>query len=397
MTATVYGAGVRQRATMPARHGPSGVMSARFAQNLANAEKAIGEPFVGVTADGKPVPGLFPLRGTGVSTAPIKAAAEAFLAALQPQQRAAAGFALDSDAWQRWNNTHPFLMRHGALLEEMTDAQREAALGLLRAGLSERGFQTARDIMRLNYTIGEITGSWEEYGEWVYWLSVFGTPSDDEPWGWQIDGHHLILNCLVLGDQLVLTPAFMGSEPVHAEDGKYAGTRVLEEEERSGYELIQSLSPEQRRKAMPYAEMENTQGFDGWLKGGAWRDNLVLPYEGIRAADLTSGQRDLLLRVVGTYVGHIRPGHSELRLDEVKRHIEETHLLWMGGTEADSVYYYRIHSPVVLVEFDHQRGVAFDNDTPSRNHIHTMVRTPNGGDYGRDLLRQHYEQHHRAK
>jgi hypothetical protein len=64
----------------------------------------------------------------------------------------------------------------------------------------------------------------------------------------------------------------------------------------------------------------------------------------------------------------------------------------MGACEEDSVFYYRVHSPVLLIEFDHQRGVALDNDEPSRQHIHSVVRTPNGNDYGKDLLRQHHEQ-----
>jgi hypothetical protein len=81
-------------------------------------------------------------------------------------------------------------------------------------------------------------------------------------------------------------------------------------------------------------------------------------------------------------------------MDEVRQHLAETHLMWLGGIEDDSVFYYRIHSPVVLIEFDHLRGVALDNDEPARTHIHTVVRTPNGNDYGRDLLGQHYARFH---
>ena len=99
---------------------------------------------------------------------------------------------------------------------------------------------------------------------------------------------------------------------------------------------------------------------------------------------------DALLDVLETYIGRIRPGHSEARRNEVKRHLNHTYFAWMGGTDEDGVFYYRIHSPVILIEFDHQRGIAFDNDAPSRHHIHTVVRTPNGNDYGRDLLRQHH-------
>jgi hypothetical protein len=394
MTTTAYGAGIRRRALMPARRLPD-EMPERFRQNLANADRILAEPFTGITTSGAALAGLFRLEATGFSTAPVKEAAEGFLAALSPEQRRNACFPLESDAWQRWNNTHPYQMRHGVLMEELSEHQRQAGLELLRASLSARGFQTSRDIMRLNYTIGEISGSWEEYGEWVYWLSIFGTPSDSQPWGWQIDGHHLILNCFVLGDQLVLTPAFMGSEPVHAESGKFAGTRVLDLEEQRGLELAQSLSPSQLELAgRTQAPVEGAGPFDGRLKGGALRDNLVLPYEGVASTALTPGQRELLLGLVETYVGHMRPGHAEARMAEVRRHLDDTHLLWLGDTGADSVFYYRVHSPVILIEFDHQRGVAFDNDEPSRNHIHTVVRTPNGNDYGKDLLRQHYQRHH---
>lgn len=80
-------------------------------------------------------------------------------------------------------------------------------------------------------------------------------------------------------------------------------------------------------------------------------------------------------------------------MEEVKNHLPETYLPWIGGTDEDSVFYYRVHSPVILIEFDHQRGIALDNDEPSRNHVHRVVRMPNGNDYGKDLLRQHREQH----
>ncbi len=141
------------------------------------------------------------------------------------------------------------MMRHGVCLDDVSVAQRGLALVLLRESLSADGYQTARDVMKLNEHIMEITNRPAEYGEWLYWVSVFGTPGPSEPWGWQIDGHHLIVNCFVLGDQMVLTPNFMGSEPVLAESGKYAGTRVFAAEERDGYALMTALSPAQRAKA----------------------------------------------------------------------------------------------------------------------------------------------------
>ena len=125
-------------------------------------------------------------------------------------------------------------MRHGLLLEDLTEPQRAAALELLRASLSARGFDDVRDVMRFNEVLAEITGSVDEYGEWLYFLSIFGTPSPTEPWGWQLDGHHLNLHCFVLGDQVVMTPAFLGSEPCVATTGRYAGLRVFDDEERRG-------------------------------------------------------------------------------------------------------------------------------------------------------------------
>ena len=269
----------------------------------------------------------------------------------------------------------------------MSPAQRDSALGLIRESLSTQGFQTARDVMRLNELVLAITGSRAEYGEWLYWMSILGTPSADGPWGWQIDGHHLIVNCFILGDQIVMTPMFLGSEPVAAHEGPYAGTRVFQAEEQGGLALMRALTPEQRRQATLAAELP------GEVFTAAFRDNVELKYEGIRGDVLASGQQRLLLEVLETYVARIRPGHAGVRLDEVKRHFAETHFAWMGGADEDSVFYYRIHSPVILIEFDHQAGIAFANDEPTRRHIHTVVRTPNGNDYGKDLLRQHHEQH----
>ena len=97
-------------------------------------------------------------------------------------------------------------------------------------------------------------------------------------------------------------------------------------------------------------------------------------------------------------MGNLRDGHARVQMGDVRRHLDDTHFAWIGGTEPDSVFYYRIHSPVILIEFDHQRPanlrhLANDPAPPNAEHIHTVVRTPNGNDYGKDLLRQHYAAH----
>ena len=388
MTSSIADYRPRQRPISSGRALPA-PLPEFLAGYIQSGNAAVAEPFKGVTVDGVVRPDLFTIGQTGISTRPIQEAAEAFLASLNAEQRAAATFPLESDAWRRWSNIHVFTMRHGASLADMDANQRDQALALLHAGLSAPGFTTARDVMKLNETIGEITNRWEEYGEWLYWLSVFGTPSATEPWGWQIDGHHLIVNCLVLGDQLVMTPMFMGSEPTVAEIGKYTGTRVFAAEEQRGLTLMRALTADQRATATISQDLPRE------VFTTAFRDNFELLYEGIRHGDLSDAQQRLLLDVIGTYVGRMRSGHAEVKMTEIKQHLADTHFAWMGGVEEDSVFYYRVHSPVILIEFDHQRGVALDNDEPSRNHIHTVVRTPNGNDYGKDLLRQHYERAHR--
>ena len=376
---------VRQRPVRSGRALPS-ELPERTKNDIETAESLIAQDFKGVTTHGTPVPGLYSIAKTGLPTNGITSAVDAFLALLSPDQRDAAMFSVDSGAWRRWSNIHPFLMRHGVCLDGMNLEQRELALGVLKASLSPSGFELARNIMRLNESIREITGSDEELGEWLYWLSVMGQPSPDQPWGWQIDGHHLIVNCFNLGDQLVMTPMFMGSEPVAVEIGKYAGTRVFQSEEEKGLNLAQSLTGEQRRKVIISEDMPPE------VFTTAFRDNYELKYEGICYDELSSDQQSLLFDLVGTYLNRMRQGHAESKLREVKQHINSTYFAWMGGTDSESVFYYRVHSPVILIEFDHQSGIALESDGPSRNHIHTVVRTPNGNDYGKDLLRQHREQ-----
>jgi len=347
------------------------------------------EPFKGITTGGEIAPGLFSIRATGVSTKPVKEAADRFLAALSADQRAKTTFAADDDEWRQWHNVHR-AARQGVSFKEMSDVQREAAYGLMRASLSARGMQQSRDVMRLNGHLAELVGNFEEYGEFLYWLTVMGTPSEREPWGWQLDGHHLVINYFVLGDQVVMTPSFFGSEPTVAESGAYKGTKVLQDEQAKGEALLMSLNAEQRKAAIvnPSKTGNNAQT-------QAFRDNAVLPYQGIRATALTPAQRSDLLALIGLYAGQMRDGHASVKMADVSRHLDDTWLSWVGGWDDGAAFYYRIQSPVILIEFDHQSPVAIGRrgGPPTRRHVHAVVRTPNGNDYGKDLLRQHYERH----
>jgi len=377
---------LRRRLPMPA-FKPAPQYSEFLQRMMARAKDVLGEEFKGITADGIVRPGLFPVRKTGVSLQPMLRAAREFLAMLDARQQRQACFDIHSEAWRSWSNVHPFLMRHGIGLYELAPAQRQAALALVSSGLSASGFETARNVMRLNEHALELTGLTDEYNEWYYWLSLFGTPSDSDPWGWQFDGHHLIINCFILGDQLVLTPLFMGSEPVFAESGKYAGTQVFRAEESVGLALMQGFSQEQQAKAIIGTRLP------GEVLGAAYSDNLRMPYEGLRYDEMTSEQQRVLRELMGVYLHHMRSGHAEIRLEEAFDHLRDTHFSWIGAHDNHGAFYYRIYSPVVLIEFDHQPGIVYANNEPTRDHIHTVIRTPNGNDYGKDLLRQHYAQH----
>ena len=377
---------LRRRLPMPA-YEPPPKYSEFLQRMLVRAREALGEEFRGITADGIVRPGLFPVHKTGVSLEPILRAARDFLATLDSRQQRRVSFNIQSDAWRSWSNVHPFLMRHGLGLHELAPAQRQAALAVVSSVLSASGFETARNVMKLNEHAGELTGLTEEYSEWYYWLSIFGTPSATEPWGWQLDGHHLIINCFMLGDQLVLTPQFMGSEPVFAQSGKYAGTHVFRAEESVGLGMMRGLGPGQQAKAIIGTRLP------GELLTAAYCDNVRMPYEGIRYADLTSEQQGVLRDLIGVYLHRMRPGHAEIRLEQAFDHLRDTHFSWIGAHDDHCAFYYRIYSPVVLIEFDHQPGIVYANDEPTRDHIHTVVRTPNGNDYGQDLLRQHYARH----
>jgi hypothetical protein len=365
-------------------------------------ERAAGlaEPLTGISTDGTIQEGLFGLQATGVSTEPISEAAQAFLAALDADRRARAVFPVDAEQRRTWFNVHPYVFRHGVMLEDLPQAQRELGLDLLRTSLSDRGFGQARDIMRLNRLLADVSDSPDEFGEWPYFVSIFGEPGSGEPWAWQIDGHHLCVNCTVIGDQMVLTPAFMGSEPCHVYEGPLAGTVVFSAEERAGLDLIRSLDDTQTASCVLRPSIhpddlppELQDLFDGRMVAGAFKDNARIAYEGVSASELSDAQRKLLRMLVATYVGWTREGHAEVKMREVDAHLDETHFAWMGTTDADGPFYYRVHSPVVLIELDHHPGIVFDNLVPSRNHIHTVVRTPNAGDYGADLLRQHHDRY----
>ena len=361
----------------------------------AQEDEALAQPFVGIHTSAGIEPGLFPLRSTGVSTKPVREAASSFLAALEPSQLMRTQFSTQDLEWRRWLNVdNGIYSRRGTPLSEMSEKQKEAAMALLSSSLSAKGVEQSRAIMLTDQALKELNPQMADFLDpELYYFTIMGTPSATEPWGWQLDGHHLVINYFVLGDQIVMTPTFWGGEPAVSRQGSTAGNRVLQTQQDLGLGLMQSLSAGQRQLAVI-----GTDKTEDNMIAGAYQDNRVIDYSGLLASELTSIQREMLLALIESYVGTMRDQHAKIRMEEIALHLDETHFAWVGAGEPDSVFYYRIHSPVVLIEFDHQKpiGTRMLNQLgkPTRDHIHTVVRTPNGNDYGRDLLAQHLAQQH---
>ncbi len=365
----------------------------RFRRMSEDYEKeGLAAPFKGITTNGEVMPGLFEIKPTGVSTEPVRNAAAAFISTLSPVQLARTIYPVDDIEWRKWMNQH-FYARQGICFADMNDRQREAAFGLMRASLSTQGFELTRNIMRLNETLAELSGDHDFLGEWLYYIQVYGKPSATDPWGWKLEGHHAIINYFVLGDQVVMTPLFIGSEPVKAPSGKYKGIEILQREQNDGLAMLKALPDAQQKKAvLNFSKTGNNNLTE------AFKDNVVIDYAGLRTNELAAATRQRLRDLVHLYVSNMDEGHARVKMDEVDRHIENTWFTWIGGSQPDSAFYYRVQSPVILIEFDHQRPAnlrkfAADPNKPTQQHIHCVVRTPNGNDYGKDLLRQHYLAH----
>ena len=349
----------------------------------------LAAPFKGITTDGNVVKGLFPVHSTGIDTSALIKTSDVFIATLSPAQRKNTLFAADDPEWRRWANMSIY-HRQGISFDEMTDKQKTAAWAMLDAALSVKGVKLAHDIMHLNETLGELNNNnFVEFGEGKYWLTVMGTPSRTEPWGWQLDGHHLVLNFFVLGDQIVMTPAFWGSEPAVAPSGKYKGTRIMDEEQSKGLALIRSLDKDLQKSAIIYTSKTTNN-----IMTEAWSDNVVLDYAGVAVKQFSPEQKAQLIDLIGLYIGNMEKPLADSRMAEITAHLDETRFAWIGATEDRSVFYYRIQNPVLVIEFDHQAPVGlthlYPRGVPYREHVHSTVRTPNGNDYGKDLLRQHY-------
>ncbi|HEX7426536.1 MAG TPA: DUF3500 domain-containing protein [Mycobacterium sp.] len=360
--------------------------------------------FRGITENGTLRADVHPFEparpGEAAPVAAMVAAANDLLAALDDDSRARISHPVDAIEWQTWANPEFMQFDTGLRLEFQPQPVRDKALALVAASLSPEGYELAHNMMLINGFLGEVVGLESILNEFSYNIALYGEPNLHAPWGWQLYGHHCAVNCLVVEGCMVLSPVFLGAEPNEIDAGPNAGTESFTERIELGTSLMAALSDEQRGAATVYEQMVDPAMPPGRVHpgderhlAGAFQDNRIIPFEGIRAITMPQEAQQLLLDIVEKFVQLLPAGPREARMREVRDHLDETWFSWIGGHRPDDVFYYRIQSPVIIAELDHHCGVFLDYDTPKPFHIHTVLRTPHGNDYGRAYLRAWQERH----
>ena len=298
----------------------------------------------------------------------IAAAATRWLESLAPEQQRLASFAFEDTERENWHYVPK--ARKGLSLQAMSEAQRTLAKGMLRSALSEQGQTLVDNVIALEQVLFELEHSaMRDPG--LYYVSVFGSPAQ-EPWGWRVEGHHLSVNFALRGQRVAVTPAKQGA-------------RALAKEEDLGRALARSMTPAQRATAfLPGAAPAEI------ITAAAREVQSGQALGGIAVSELSAAQRAAFVDLMETYAHRLRGELAEQELAEIKQAgwEQQVRFAWAGGVEPGQGHYYRIHGPTFLIEYDNTQGGA--------NHIHTVWRKY-AGDFGRDLLKEHYDEAHQSE
>jgi hypothetical protein len=312
------------------------------------------------------------------------AAANVFLGSLNPTQKKEATYPLTDAERENWNFVP--IARHGFSFDHASTMQHALGIALLRTGLSHTGVAKAQAIMAMELVLKELekANPKTRRDPTNYFVTIFGEPSTDKSWGWRFEGHHLSFNFTVVdGKHVFFAPAFIGSNPAEVREGPRKGERVLGREEDLGLDLINSLDARQRKTAI-FAEVAVKEIVTKNKK----RVDPLSP-AGIPAAQLNSAQREKLIALVKVYLNRARPELAEEAFAKIEAAgLEKISFAWAGGLDRTKQTYYRIQGPTFLIEFDNFQG--------NGNHIHTTFRDFKG-DFGNDLLAQHYATEHAGK
>jgi hypothetical protein len=369
-----------------------------FLQELLATWNALYEaPYTGITTDGRLRDDVWRLSAEGRADAAPVAAARHVLELLDDDETARFRHDLDAPQWRAWSNPEFVFHRVGLRLEDLAEEKASAVLNLVRASLSPEGFARVKEAMELNAFLGNLVALPAVMNARSYWVALFGEPSTDGPWGWQLFGHHVALNFVTVGGRDVIAPLFLGAEPALT-DGSRPPLFATREER--AIALASSLTPAQRERAVVFASVldpsmppDRLHPADERHVAGAFRDNRVVPYEGIPVSDLDDGQRALLREIVEDFLLLLRDEQRAPALADYDAHLGETFFSWYGATDGSEPIYFRVQSPVILAELDNHAGVWLKNRLPARFHVHTTLRLPHGNDYAKAYLAQWRAQH----
>ena len=283
------------------------------------------------------------------ATAARVTAAQRFLASLNPAQTALASYPFADAKKANWNNLPPNMnSRAGIPFRDLTPEQQRLGTEVLRSVLSTYGFEKVQAIMAADDFFGQARGGTGGFptGPTAYMLAIFGTPSATQPWAVQFNGHHLGVNVAVVSPTDVLTPTLTAAYPnIYTKDGRQI--TVLADEANRALKLQQSLTPQQLEKAVQKAQI-----WDFVL--GPGHDGEVIQAEGLRGAEMTPAQRDMMLDVAAAWVNIVDDVSSRAKMDEIRRNIADTYWLWSGDATKPSSAYFRIQGPTVLIEYSPQ-------------------------------------------
>ncbi len=309
------------------------------------------------------------------------AAANAYLGALTPEQKKKAIYPLTDAERENWNFVP--IARNGLSFKDTSTQVLALGFQLLRTGLSHTGTAQVQAIMQLEFILKEQepNGPPGRRDATNYFVTIFGEPSATKSWGWRFEGHHLSLNFTIVdGKHVFYAPSFLGTNPAEVRQGPRKGERVLAAEDDLGRAFIKSLTPEQQKQAV-FAE----KGLTEIVTTNKKRVEPLSP-TGISVEKLTPEQRTKLVELLKVYLNRARP----LLADETFAAItaaglDKISFAWAGAFEPGTANYYRIQGPTFLIEYDNAQNNA--------NHIHTTYREFKG-DFGHDLLREHYAKDH---